>query len=107
MESKKRWINTFSTVKGKVVVDNGAVRALRKTACSLLPAGLVGVKGSFKRGDIVEICALDGKVIAKGKTNFSSSDCRKLVGKQTAEIRNAIGSATEEEIIHRNNLVVL
>ena len=107
MESKKRWINTFSTVKGKVVVDNGAVRALRKTACSLLPAGLVGVKGSFKRGDIVEICALDGKVIAKGKTNFSSSDCRKLVGKQTAEIRNVIGSVTEEEIIHRNNLVVL
>lgn len=107
MESKKRWINTFSTVKGKVVVDNGAVRALRKTACSLLPAGLVGVKGSFKRGDIVEICALDGKVIAKGKTNFSSSDCRKLVGKQTAEIRSVLGGVTEEEIIHRNNLVVL
>lgn len=107
MEAKKRWINTFSTAKGKLVIDNGAVRAIRKTPCSLLPVGLVGVKGSFQRGDIVELCAPDGKVIGKGKTNFKSTDCRKLIGKQTAEIRAVLGCDSEEEIIHRNNMVVL
>lgn len=106
MEAKKRWINTFSRTSGKIMVDNGAVKALRKTACSLLCVGLIGVRGSFKRGDIVEICAPDGKLVAKGQTNFSSSDCRKLIGKQTTEMRAILGFDAETEIIHRNNMVV-
>jgi len=106
MESKKRWINTFSKPTGILTVDEGAVRALRKTACSLLPAGLHAVSGTFKRGDIVEICAKDGSVVAKGRTNFSSAECRKLAGHQTAEILGIIGHAAEEEIVHRNNMVV-
>ena len=106
MEAKKRWINTFSRTSGKIMVDNGAVKALRKTACSLLCVGLVGVRGSFKRGDIVEICAPDGKLVAKGQTNFSSSDCRKLIGKQTTEMRAILGFDAEDEIVHRNNMVV-
>lgn len=107
MEAKKRWINHFSTAGGQLFVDNGAVRAIQKTPCSLLPAGLTSAEGNFKRGDIVEICAPDGTVIAKGQTNFNVSDCRKLAGHRSAEIRGILGCDAEEEIIHRNNMVIL
>ena len=106
MESKKRWINTFSRTSGKITVDDGAVRALRRTSCSLLPAGICAVSGSFKRGDIVSICAKDGTPVAKGRTNFSSAECRRLAGHQTDDIRAILGYDAEEEIVHRNNMVV-
>lgn len=106
MEAKKRWINTFSKASGRLIVDDGAVAALRKTPCSLLPAGLTGVEGAFKRGDIVEICSKDGVRVAKGQSNFSSADCRKLAGCQSAQIHAVLGCDAEPEIVHRNNLVV-
>ncbi len=107
MEAKKRWINTFSTAKGTLIIDNGAVRAISRTPCSLLPVGLVGVRGTFGRGDIVELRAVSGKLIGKGKTNFKSSDCRKLLGRQSSELRTVFGCDVDEEVVHRNNMVVL
>ncbi len=106
MEAKKRWINTFSTAKGTLVIDSGAAQAIRRTPCSLLPVGLVGVRGTFRRGDIVELRSVSGKLIGKGKTNFKSSDCRKLLGRQSAELRTIFGCDVDEEVIHRNNMVV-
>ncbi len=104
LESKKRWISTFSKISGRLIVDDGAVKAIKKTPCSLLPAGLLFVEGSFKRGDVVEIASITGEVFARGQTNFSDADCKKLAGCQTSEIRTILGCVAEEEIIHRNNL---
>lgn len=107
LESKKRWIATFSRVSGKIYVDSGAVRALKKTSCSLLPSGATAVEGAFKRGDIVEVLAEDGTIIARGQTNFSAADCKKLLGHQSSDISNILKCDAEEELIHRNNLVII
>lgn len=106
MEAKKRWINTFSLISGTLEVDDGAARALIRTGCSLLPSGLVNVEGDFSRGDVVAIRSVNGHHVGKGLTNFSSEECRKLAGCKTNEIPKILCSDAEEEIIHRNNMVV-
>ena len=107
MEAKKRWIATFSKPCGKLIVDEGAVKALLKTGCSLLPSGLIAIDGVFHRGDVVEICSGTGQVIAKGQINFSAEDCRMLAGRQTSDISDILHADAEEEVIHRNNMVIL
>lgn len=107
LESKKRWIAVFSKVSGRLTVDEGAARAILRTSCSLLPSGVVKVTGSFKRGDVVEIAGPKGRLLARGQTNFSSAECRKLAGHRSTDIRSILGCDAEEEIIHRNSLVVL
>ena len=107
MEAKKRWIATFSKPNGKLIVDEGAVQALRQKGCSLLPSGLIAIDGIFHRGDIVEICSGTGKVIARGQINYSAEDCRMLAGQQTSAIEDILHVQTEKEIIHRNNMVIL
>ena len=107
MEAKKRWIATFSKPNGKLIIDEGAVQALRKKGCSLLPSGLIAIDGIFHRGDIVEICSGTGKVIARGQINYSAEDCRMLAGQQTSAIEDILHMQTEKEIIHRNNMVIL
>jgi len=106
LEAKKRWIAVFSRISGVLTVDDGAARALRRTACSLLPSGIRKVTGSFKRGDVLEIRDMKEKLVARGQTNFSSAECRKLAGKQSSEIRGILGCDAEEEVIHRNSMVI-
>jgi len=107
LESKKRWIRTFSKTGGKILVDDGAVQALRKSGRSLLPSGMLSVEGSFKRGDIVEIASKDGAAIAKGVSNFSAADCRKIAGRQSSEIKAILKCDSDEEVVHRNNMALL
>ncbi len=106
LESRKRWISSFSKSGGRIVVDDGAVQALRKSGRSLLPSGVVGVEGSFKRGDVVEIAGKDGSVVARGCSNFSASDCRKIAGRQSSEIQAILKCDADEEVVHRNNMAV-
>ena len=82
-------------------------QALATHGSSLLPAGMKFVQGTFKRGSIVEVCSLEGELIAKGLTNFSSEDCMKLIGCQTSEIHDILRCDADSEIIHRNNMAVL
>lgn len=107
LEAKKRWIAVFSKVSGVLTVDEGAKRAIERRAGSLLPSGVTKVKGTFKRGDVLEIRDSAGAVIARGQTNFSSAECRKLAGCHSNEIRGILGCDAEEEIIHRNSLAVV
>lgn len=107
LEAKKRWIAAFSRVAGVLHVDSGAARALRRTACSLLPSGIRKVTGSFKRGAVLEIRDPEDRLIARGQSNFSSAECRKLAGRQTSEIREILGCDAEEEVIHRNSMVIV
>ncbi|MBO4646737.1 MAG: glutamate 5-kinase [Lentisphaeria bacterium] len=106
MESRKRWLSSFSRPHGKLLIDDGAVTALRRRGSSLLPSGIVGVEGDFVRGDVLEIVSAGQGLIGKGLTNFSSEECRKLMGHQSSENHAILNYDADDEVIHRNNLVV-
>ena len=105
IESRKRFILSGKKA-GKLTIDQGAVRALAGGS-SLLPAGLVEVMGKFERGDTLSVCRPDGSEIARGVVNYNNVDCSKLCGRHSREIENALGYFYGDEIIHRNNLVLL
>lgn len=107
MESRKRWLSTFSRPKGKLVVDDGAVLALKRKGSSLLASGIFAVNGEFERGDVLEIISGSNVQIAKGLTNFSSIECRLLMGHKSSENHAILRYDADEEVIHRNNMYVV
>ena len=107
VESKKRWMLSGLASKGKVVVDKGAVVALKEQNKSLLPAGVLSVKGDFQRGDIVDIFDKQGKHVACGISNYNSTDILVIKGAHSDKIMALLGHEYGDEIIHRNNMVVL
>jgi glutamate 5-kinase len=107
LESRKRWMASGLGSHGRIVVDTGAVGAMRKRSGSLLPAGIVGVSGSFRRGDIVDVVAEDGTRIAAGIVNYDSADVKRVQGQHTDHMAAALEHLYGDEIIHRNNMVVL
>ncbi|MFW6056128.1 MAG: glutamate 5-kinase, partial [Chloroflexota bacterium] len=107
LESRKRWLASGLGVHGAIVVDEGAVTALRRGAGSLLPAGVRFVKGQFARGDTVEICSECGERIASGVVNYDAQDVRTVMGHQSHEMADLLADVFGDEIVHRNNMVVL
>ena len=107
LESRKRWMLSGLSTRGRLVVDAGAVQALKEQKRSLLAAGIKEVDGEFQRGDIVNIYAPDGSRIGCGITNYSSSDISTVKGAHSAEIASRLGYDYGSEVVHRNNLVVL
>jgi glutamate 5-kinase len=107
MESKKRWMLSGLASKGKVAVDKGAVLALKEQNKSLLPAGIIKAEGEFQRGDIVDIVDRQGKRIGYGISNYSSSDLAVIEGKHSDNIPSLLGYDYGDEVIHRNNMVIL
>jgi len=105
MESRKRYILTGGKA-GRLQVDSGAVAALFQGR-SLLPAGLVDVAGEFNRGETLSVCDLDGREIARGLVNYNHVDCCNLRGRQSQEIEALLGYFYGDEIIHRNNMVLI
>jgi glutamate 5-kinase len=107
LSHKKGWIAYSSRAMGSVILDDGAVRAITEMGRSLLPSGIVSVSGDFEPGDPVYCMDAKGRRIAKGLTNYSADDTRKVLGRQSAEIEEVLGYKYSEEIIHRDNLVIL
>ena len=108
MGSRKRWLASFSRPAGTVSVDDGAADALTKKGSSLLPSGVVSVTGNFRRGDVVKIArASTGAVLAKGITNFSSEEAGLIAHHKSADLTTLLGCDAEDELVHRNNLVLL
>ena len=108
MGSRKRWLASFSRPAGTVSVDDGAADALTKKGSSLLPSGVVSVTGNFRRGDVVKIArASTGAVLAKGITNFSSEEAGLIARHKSADLTTLLGCDAEDELVHRNNLVLL
>lgn len=107
MESKKRWMLSGLASKGKVTVDKGAVLALKEHNKSLLPAGIMKAGGEFHRGDIVDILDEKGKRIGCGISNYSSSDLAIIGGKHSGKILGLLGYDYGDEVVHRNNMVIL
>jgi glutamate 5-kinase len=106
MASRKCWIAHTLAPKGGIVIDDGAVLAVKQNGKSLLPIGVVGVEGDFEEGAPVEIKTPDKKVIGVGLVNYPSSDIRLIKGLRSSQIKACLGGKHYDEIIHRNNLVL-
>lgn len=106
LENKKRWIAYGSTVCGKILIDEGAVRALVGQGKSLLPSGVTEVEGKFEMGSTISIVSPEGKEIGRGIVYYSSDEINRIKGAQTREIARILGYKDYDEIVHRNNLVL-
>ena len=107
LSSKKGWIAYGVRAKGSIRLDDGAVKALTEMGRSLLPSGIAKVEGNFEIGDYIKCLNTDDKKIAKGLTNYSSKDLEQIKGKKTSEIEKILGYKYSDEVIHRDNLVVV
>lgn len=106
MASRKRWIGLTVKPKGKIAVDAGAMKAVRNGK-SLLPSGIVSVKGRFQEGDVVSVLSADGEEFARGLTNYGAAAVRKIKGLRTSAISGVLGEMLYEEVVRRENLVIL
>jgi len=107
LTSKKHWIAFTMRPKGLVVVDAGAARALTEDGKSLLASGIKATEGKFGAGDAVEVAGPDGRVIARGLIHYSKDEVEKIKGLNSADIEAALGYRYCDEVIHRDDLVVL
>ena len=108
LTSRKRWIGYTMKSKGTIYVDTGAVCALSEKGKSLLASGIVSVEGDFNKGDIISISSKEDKIVfAKGLTNYSSEEIEKIKGRSTLEITKVLGYKLYDEVIHRDNMVIL
>jgi glutamate 5-kinase len=104
---KQCWIAYAFRTRGKVGIDPGAEKALLDRGKSLLPSGIVAVEGDFSRGECVEITGGANRPIARGIVNYSSADIDKIKGSKSIEIERRLGYKYTEEVIHRDNMVLL
>jgi glutamate 5-kinase len=105
--ARKQWIAGHLRHSGELMLDDGAIKALKKGDNSLLPVGVKSVKGIFRRGEVVACLDGKGRVIAKGLINFDQSEAQKLCGKTSEQQQELLGYVGDEEMIHIDNLVVL
>lgn len=103
--ARKRWIATHVKSKGSIIIDDGALKALR-SGKSLLPAGVRRVSGDFVRGDAVSIVTEDGKTVGIGLCAYDNGEALQIIGKKSAEIQTILGYAGRDELIHRDDLVL-
>jgi glutamate 5-kinase len=106
LNSKKYWIAFTLRPRGKLVIDDGAKKALLEKGKSLLPSGIIEVEGNFDLGDPVSCVGRDGTVLAKGIVNFSSSEIDKIKGVKSGQINQILGHKDYDEVIHRDNLAI-
>lgn len=107
LTARKQWMADHLQTAGKVVLDEGAVQKLTAEGKSLLPIGVIEVAGNFGRGDVITCVTQSGHAIARGITNYTSSEARRIMRKPSAAILSILGFVEEPELIHRDNLVLL
>ncbi|MCF6211884.1 MAG: glutamate 5-kinase [Gammaproteobacteria bacterium] len=105
--ARKQWLAGHLQLRGSLRLDAGAVKVLRDAGCSLLPVGVVAVKGDFERGEAVACVDEAGREIARGLVNYSASDARRIIGRPSHELESILGCVGEAELIHRDNLVLV
>lgn len=104
--ARQRWLSSHLRVRGKVRLDAGAIKALTVGHKSLLAIGVTEVLGEFNRGDVVACIDESGKEYGRGLINYSSSDTRRIMGEPSHCITDILGSMSDPELIHRDNMVV-
>ncbi len=107
LAARKRWMVDHLQMRGSVVIDDGAAAKLRDDGKSLLPVGVLEVRGDFVRGDVIALRTLAGKDLARGLANYSSAEARLIARKPSHLIETLLGYANEPELVHRTNLVLV
>ena len=107
VESRKRWMLSGLSIKGEIGVDDGAARVLQRRHGSLLPAGIVATTGMFGRGDLVSIVNGESMQIGMGITNYSAVEVSEIKGKHSRHISDILGVTYGDEVVHRNNMVIV
>jgi glutamate 5-kinase len=107
VRSKKQWMAGQMKIAGTVVIDDGAAKVLRQSGKSLLPVGVVRVDGQFLRGELISCIDRNGEEIARGLSSYSAQDAKLIMGKASDTIRELLPFAPDDELIHRDNLVLL
>lgn len=105
--ARKQWLVDHLRLRGRLVLDDGAVRALCRDGKSLLPIGVTAVEGEFERGDVVACLDAQGRELARGLINYSAADTRRIMRQPSSRIAEILGSINEPELMHRDNLAVL
>ncbi|WP_250465689.1 MULTISPECIES: glutamate 5-kinase [unclassified Caballeronia] len=105
--ARKQWMADHLQMRGHVVIDNGAVQKVIAEGKSLLPIGVIDVKGAFDRGEVIACLDDEGREVARGITNYSSSEARLIHRRPSGEIETVLGYMLEPELIHRDNLVLV
>lgn len=107
MQARKYWLRHAPAAAGRIRVDAGAARALAGGRASLLPGGVADALGEFHRGDLVEIVDADGKVVARGLSQYAAGEVRRLAGRHSRDIGAVLGYSYGSEVVHRDDLVTL
>ncbi|MFC1650226.1 glutamate 5-kinase [Candidatus Latescibacterota bacterium] len=105
LNARRHWIKMTAQIRGKIIVDEGAAKAIYNKNASLLPKGITGVEGTFEIGDIVEVTGPDCIGIARGVVLYNSSEIKKIMGHHSNEIDDILGYDNGSTVIHRNDLV--
>jgi len=104
--ARKQWLAGQLRVRGRLMLDDGAVKVLRGAGSSLLPVGVTRVEGEFDRGDLVVCLAPGGEEVARGLVNYNADESSKIIGQPSSRIEELLGYVDETELIHRDNLVL-
>ena len=107
LSDKKRWIGYATNIVGKIIVNDGAKSALIKERKSLLPIGVVGVKNTFNKGDVISILDEENQEFARGIVNYDSDSCKKVIGSHSDNIVEILGFKNYDAIITRDNITIL
>lgn len=105
--ARKQWLASHLQTRGKVTIDDGAVQVLCKGGRSLLPVGVKGVSGQFRRGEMVSCVDQGGREVARGLINYDADEARSIAGHASDRIVDVLGYVSDEEMIHRDNLVIV
>ncbi len=107
LAARKCWMADHMQLKGRLIFDAGAVQVVCYAGGSLLSVGLIAVEGAFGRGDLVACCDVDGQEFARGLVNYAVDEVEKIKGVSVGNIENELGYIDEDELIHRDNLVLM
>jgi glutamate 5-kinase len=105
--ARKQWLAGQLQPRGSLTLDDGAVRVLREQGRSLLAVGVIGARGDFARGEVVVCLDKQGVEVARGLVNYNAQETSRLMGKPSNQIEAILGYVDEDELIHRDNLVLL
>ena len=108
LQFRKRWLAFGAKIQGSIVVDDGCAKAIRKAGgCSILPAGIYQVMGDFQTGSTVSVIDKEGHELARGLVHYTSSELDRIKGCKSADIENILGHKNFDEVIHRDNMVLM
>jgi len=107
LAARKQWLAGHLQTRGRLLLDDGAVKALATGRHSLLPVGVTAVEGGFRRGEMVVCIAPDGREVARGLVNYAAQDAARIAGKSTESIARILGYIDDPELVHKDNLVLI